>query len=129
MRKTALHIRKDPGEICLFLESRHEVDFRANDGSTPLHEAVRGLWEAEVRQLLEKSADVNAKKHDAVTALYKAVSFHPSTKGWLRENMVRLLLDRGLDPFQVIGERESALSVAKARKYQKLVTLLADRVS
>jgi ankyrin repeat protein len=128
--KTVLHLRKDPGAICLLLESGVGVDVRAEDGSTPLHEAARGLWQEEAKQLLEKRADVNARKDNGATSLYEAVSFNPSTKGWLRENMVRLLLDYGADPFQSISDGgESALSIATTRRYHKLVALLTQRRS
>jgi ankyrin repeat protein len=78
------------------------IDVRAEDGSTPLHEAARGLWEEDARQPLEKRADANARKNNGALSLHEALRFNPNTKGWLRENMVHLLLDYGADPFQSI---------------------------
>jgi ankyrin repeat protein len=127
-QRTPLHQRKDPAAICFLLEIGLPIEVRSGDGSRPLHEAARRLWEPEARQLLEKGADVNAKKSDGASPLYEAISANPNTPGWLREKMVRLLLDYGADPINpVYNQGESALSVARARTYRKLVALFMER--
>src|SRR5262245_5963936 len=85
--------------------TRDAVNTGDNDGTRPLHWAVRAD-EVEVADLLLKAgADATAQNRLGVTALYLAATNGNGT-------MVRKLLDRGANPNQVEKTGETVLMVA-----------------
>jgi ankyrin repeat protein len=71
----------------------------------------------DVKRLIEKGADVNAKDNEGITALMYAVAFeHPE--------MVKLLIDAGADVNAKDNEGITALMVASFEGYTDIVELL-----
>ncbi|MBU6399170.1 MAG: ankyrin repeat domain-containing protein [Verrucomicrobia bacterium] len=90
--RTALHcaaggqgLSGDPNLATLLLARGADVNARANDGSTPLLDALHSPQPTLVKLLLEHGANINARDDQGRTALFRAVSAADP-------QMVRLLL-------------------------------------
>ena len=88
-------------------------------GMTPLMHAVCEDSIDDVRTLLDRGAEVNAKRHDGFTALALAAFFG-------RTSIVKLLLERGADVQAVTRFSTSPEIWAKARGYREIVDLLGN---
>ena len=86
-------------------------------GMTPLMHAVCEDSIDDVRTLLDRGAEVNAKRHDGFTALALAAFFGQT-------RIVKLLLERGADVRAVTRFGTSPEMWAKARGYREIVDLL-----
>ena len=84
----------------LLINKGLDVNIKFNDGSTPLHVAVKKYFtskkqEAMIRLLIESGADVNAKSDDGSTPLHVAVKKYFTSKK--QEAMIQLLIESGAD--------------------------------
>ncbi|KAI5886746.1 ankyrin, partial [Schizophyllum commune H4-8] len=86
MRDMGSHLRL----ARVLLDAGANIDSRTNSGSTPLHYAAQGRHLDVVRELINRGADVHARRiKDGSIPLHLAVA-EPS--------VVQLLLDAGSDP-------------------------------
>lgn len=90
-----------------------------NTGLPSLHRAVRANCHWSVTKLLDEGADINIKDQDGLTPLHAATRFE-------RENIVKLLLERGADPTITADDNEvlSPLKSAARRGNKEICRLL-----
>ena len=107
----------------LLLESGVEVDAMSKDGATPLEEAsIRGITPI-VLLLLDHGAKVNHVNNDSgATSLYAAAAFG-------RDEVVKLLLERGADPTLCGKTAKSALQAAVDNGFSGVAALIRQRTS
>lgn len=105
--------------VRLLLDKGAEIDARAYDGCTALHiAAARGLM-ATVALLLKCGASL-CTSASGETALICAAYFD-------HMQVVKYLLDRGVDPHQTNNAGDNALDVALSRGYKPTAALLRTR--
>ncbi len=107
----------------VLLESGAEVDAASKDGATPLEEAcIRGVAPI-VMLLLDHGANVNHVNSDSgATALYAAAAFG-------RDEILKLLLERGADPSLCGKNAKSALQAAVENGFSGVAGLLRQKTS
>jgi ankyrin repeat protein len=116
-----------PEVVQLLLDYNADMDVRDGDGDTLLHRAViRGRLEV-AQLLLKLSMEVNSRNKKGSTPLHLA-STGNSTSYYPQGNpdVVRLLLDHGADAHARNLDGQTASEVARGRRQQEIVQLLAD---
>jgi len=83
---------------------------------------------AAAKLLLDRGADVEAKKNDGRTALHDAVLSRAETLPKANFEAVTLLLNRGVDAEAKDADGETALDLAARAGYTEVVKLLRVRV-
>lgn len=108
--------------VQLLLERGADAEVRDADGLTPLMIAVKNGFREVAMRLLDKGADIEAKRADRwpFTALQLAV------EGGRRE-MVELLVDRGADINVWVHHADPVLLLADKNRHAELVGLLLAR--
>ena len=99
-------------------KSNARIDRRNQAGETALHRACAAGKIDDVRELLNKGADVNAQCNAGWTPLHKAC-----LKGWV--DIVRLLCERGANPdIASTDEHDTPLHDACSNDHAEVVTVL-----
>lgn len=98
------------------IENGANVNAAANDGTTPLHLAVRGPEES-VKALVKAGADLNARDNMGNTPLLTACK-------WCGEKLVRYLLRSGADFNIKNNAGDSAMDQCAARGFQDALELM-----
>ena len=107
----------------VLLESGANANAARRNGSTPLEDASLKGFVSIVMLLLDHGAQVNQVNSDSgTTALYAAAAFG-------RDEIVKLLLERGADPSLCGRNRKSALQAAVENGFSGTAALLRERSS
>ena len=122
---TPLHLAVLKGhlDMCQML-LKHQPDLRAQDnkGNTPLHVAATGGHLEVARMLLECKADVDSLNGKGFTPLHRASK--SGRRGCL--DIVRLLLDHGVNVNVHYDDRNTPLHFAAAEGHLEIVRLLLE---
>ena len=102
------------------LDAGLDVNAKADDGITPLHNAVYGANEVGLRLLLERGARVNEKNKDGATPLHGAVYGG-------NEAIVRLLLGAGALVNEKDNNNLDAIAYAADKSNLEIIRLLIAR--
>lgn len=104
--------------VTALLDGGASVDKTTSNGTTPLmYATARGYLDV-ASVLLMRGAKVNAKDNEGDTALAYAVVRGASTE------MIRLLLERGVDATLLNNHGESPLTLARKKSHPDVVELL-----
>ncbi|MDE7193974.1 MAG: ankyrin repeat domain-containing protein, partial [Oscillospiraceae bacterium] len=98
------------------IENGANVNAAANDGTTPLHLAVRGP-ENSVKALVKAGADLNARDNMGNTPLLIACK-------WCGEKLVRYLLRAGADFNIKNNAGDSVMDLCAAKGFQDALELM-----
>jgi len=109
--RTPLHYAAgdgDPARVAALLEAGHDPNLQDDDGRTPMHCAAEANAPAVVEVLLQAGAEVDVADAWGNTPLGKAV-FNSRGEG----AVIRLLRERGADPYRENNSGVSPLSLAR----------------
>ncbi|KAJ5800625.1 uncharacterized protein N7518_002693 [Penicillium psychrosexuale] len=121
--KTGLHLAADRGieeAVSYFLQHRHSVDVRHNGGWTALQYAISRDHLNVVKLLLSCGADANGTGQDNFTSPLSLAAQYG------QEDIVRLLLERGVDIDGQTGWYQTALIAACDKGYLNIVETLLN---
>ena len=115
--KFYLSLKKDTEGYCLerikkLVEHGAHVDLRCKNGSTPLMVASREHRARICDFLIDAGADINMRDSKGMSALLHALDTDVRQKRESQYNAVRLLIDRGADPWIKTEEGQCALYLA-----------------
>ena len=143
--RTALHLVSRiglPDMVSFLIEKRAKVNAKSEGGFTPLH----GVGNVETaRILLDNGAKITAKNNSGRIPLYYAMSSEETelalflinrggAKGnedkmllfsvWEnKEDVAKLLFEKGANPYVKDSDGDSTMSIAKERNYEELIKL------
>lgn len=123
--------RGDMEILQLLIEKGADVNKATRNGITPLMHAVSSPSYDAVELLLEHGADVHKIAHEKYgSSVYRSSVLHFAARGFMkadrRQELVRKLLDLGLDVNGVEGQRSSPLDRAVEQHNQDIAGFLLD---
>ncbi|KAL2009325.1 hypothetical protein VTN00DRAFT_7519 [Thermoascus crustaceus] len=122
-RQTALHLAVENGHretINLLVEASANLSARNKHGQTPLHIAALAGY-TDIESLALKGADLEVRQKDGQTILHLA-AIHNS------EEVVRWLLDHGVDQSAKDKNQTTALHLAAQKGHKGIVEMLSRNV-